>query len=92
MGALQPAHLILVLVLVLIVFGPGKLPSLGKSLGDGIREFRKSTEGDAAHEATTTTTTVTAAPRTCRQCAAELSGEQKFCGVCGTSQVTSVVG
>jgi sec-independent protein translocase protein TatA len=44
-GALQPAHLILVLALVLIIFGPGKLPQLGKSLGDGIREFRRGTEG-----------------------------------------------
>ncbi len=48
MGALQPAHLILVLALVLIIFGPGKLPQLGKSLGDGIREFRRGTDGDAA--------------------------------------------
>jgi sec-independent protein translocase protein TatA len=47
-GALQPAHLILVLALVLIIFGPGKLPQLGKSLGDGIREFRRGTDGEAA--------------------------------------------
>ena len=43
MGAIQPWHLILVLVIVLIVLGPGKLPELGKSLGDAIREFRKAT-------------------------------------------------
>jgi sec-independent protein translocase protein TatA len=47
-GALQPAHLILVLALVLIIFGPGKLPQLGKSLGDGIREFRRGTDGGAS--------------------------------------------
>jgi sec-independent protein translocase protein TatA len=40
-GLLQPTHLILILVIVLIIFGPGKLPELGKTLGTGIREFRE---------------------------------------------------
>jgi sec-independent protein translocase protein TatA len=43
MGAIQPWHLILVLVIVLIVFGPGRLPEVGKSVGGAIREFRKAT-------------------------------------------------
>ena len=34
-------ELILILVVGLIVFGPGKLPEMGRSLGKGIREFRK---------------------------------------------------
>lgn len=34
-------ELILLLVLALIIFGPGKLPELGGALGKGIREFRK---------------------------------------------------
>jgi len=41
-GILQPTHLILILVIVLIIFGPGKLPELGKSLGQSIRELRES--------------------------------------------------
>lgn len=36
-----PAELILVLLIVLILFGPGKLPDIGNALGRGIREFRK---------------------------------------------------
>jgi sec-independent protein translocase protein TatA len=40
-GLFQPTHLILVLAIALIVFGPGKLPDLGKALGDSIREFKK---------------------------------------------------
>jgi len=36
-----PAELILLLVIVLILFGPGKLPDIGNALGKGIREFRK---------------------------------------------------
>ncbi len=41
-GLLQPTHLLLILIIVLIVFGPGKVPELGKALGQGIREMRES--------------------------------------------------
>ncbi len=34
-------HLLLVLFIVLIIFGPGKLPELGEGLGKGIRAFKK---------------------------------------------------
>ena len=34
-------ELILLLVIVLIIFGPGKLPDIGNAIGKGIREFRK---------------------------------------------------
>ncbi|MEW6457857.1 MAG: twin-arginine translocase TatA/TatE family subunit [Bacillota bacterium] len=46
-------ELILILVVALIIFGPGKLPEVGKSLGKTIREFRKSTrdEPEAVQEA-----------------------------------------
>ncbi len=42
MGAIEPWHLIVVLVVALLVLGPKRLPEVGKSLGDTIREFRKS--------------------------------------------------
>lgn len=42
-GVLQPWHLIIILGIVLIIFGPGKLPELGGALGRGIREFKDST-------------------------------------------------
>jgi len=38
---LQPTHLIFILLIVLIIFGPGKLPDLGRSLGKGLREFKE---------------------------------------------------
>ena len=41
-----PMELIVVLVVALIVFGPKKLPELGKSLGGGMREFKNSVRGD----------------------------------------------
>lgn len=40
-GAFQPTHLILILVIALIVFGPGKLPEVGKSLGKTVRDFKQ---------------------------------------------------
>ncbi len=40
-GLFQPMHLLLILVIVLIIFGPGKLPQLGESLGKSIRGFKK---------------------------------------------------
>ena len=55
-GALQPAHPILILVIVLIVFGPGKLTDLGESLGKSLNEFKRSVtgggDGDVAPTAT----------------------------------------
>jgi sec-independent protein translocase protein TatA len=39
-GLLQPVHLILILVIVVILLGPGRLPDLGKGLGRGISDFR----------------------------------------------------
>jgi sec-independent protein translocase protein TatA len=38
---IHPAFLIVLLVIVLIIFGPGKLPELGGAAGRAIREFRK---------------------------------------------------
>ncbi len=40
-GLAQPMHLILILLIVMIIFGPGKLPELGAGLGKSIREFKK---------------------------------------------------
>ncbi|GAA4716391.1 twin-arginine translocase TatA/TatE family subunit [Brevibacillus fulvus] len=37
--------LIIILVIALVVFGPTKLPQLGRALGDTLREFRSSTKG-----------------------------------------------
>ena len=41
MGSLGIQEMIIILVIALIIFGPKKLPELGKSLGKGIAEFKK---------------------------------------------------
>ncbi len=42
--------LIVLLVIVLLIFGPKRLPGLGKSLGQGMREFKESISGDSKDE------------------------------------------
>ena len=39
-GLLSPTHLLLVLVIILLLFGAKRLPELGRSLGQGIQEFK----------------------------------------------------
>lgn len=45
-----PLELAIVLIIALVVFGPKRLPELGRSLGRGIREFRGSVSGDSREE------------------------------------------
>src|SRR5437764_6796768 len=44
MGQLGFSEMLVVFIVALLVFGPKKLPELGKSLGKGIREFKKATD------------------------------------------------
>ena len=46
LGNIGPLEIAIVLIIALIVFGPKRLPELGRSLGKGIREFRGSLGGD----------------------------------------------
>jgi sec-independent protein translocase protein TatA len=46
MPNIGPLELAIVLIIALVVFGPKRLPELGRSLGRGIREFRGSVSGD----------------------------------------------
>ncbi len=43
---LQPWHLLIVLAIILLIFGPGKLSGLGSALGSSIRDFKKATKDD----------------------------------------------
>jgi sec-independent protein translocase protein TatA len=77
MGALQPMHLIIVLVIILLIFGPGKLPELGRAVGDGMRELKRANNGE------TRPIPVSIAPA-CPSCAASLPANALFCGLCGS--------
>ncbi len=45
-GLFQPMHLLVVFGIALLVFGPKKLPELGKGIGDGIRGFKSAMKAD----------------------------------------------
>ena len=45
MPNIGPLEIIIVLVIVLLIFGPKRLPDLGRSLGTGMREFKDSVTG-----------------------------------------------
>jgi sec-independent protein translocase protein TatA len=74
-GALQPGHLVVILAIVLIIFGPGKLGELSSQLGRGVREFRESTDGRGKVQES--------ASRFCTACGAGATPGASFCDACG---------
>jgi len=54
MGRIGIGELILVLVIALVLFGPSKLPDIGKAIGKGLHEFKNATKGLADDETVTT--------------------------------------
>ncbi len=45
-GLFQPMHLLIIFFIALLVFGPKKLPELGKGIGDGIRALKEGMKSD----------------------------------------------
>lgn len=52
-GPVGPTELLLIILIVVIIFGARRLPELGKSLGEGIKNFRKSISGKDKESETT---------------------------------------
>ena len=79
-------ELVFVLVIVLIVFGAGKLPTVFGQLGRGVRTFRDESEKKDGTTVTSTPTTETtaAAGRYCSNCGKPNADGAKFCMSCGT--------
>jgi sec-independent protein translocase protein TatA len=50
LGPLGPGELILIVLIIVIIFGARKLPELGKSLGQGIKNFKKSISSEEKEE------------------------------------------
>ncbi len=95
-GLLQPGHLIIILVIALIIFGPGKLPELGSALGQGIREFKRSVDNPGREpsppQASGALAPPAAAPGTaasatnalpCPSCQAAMPTSARVCTSCG---------
>lgn len=88
MFGLQPQDLLIIVIVALLIFGPSKLPEIGKALGKTIREFqtgiKEATQGFG--EEAKTETAKTEAPPTCKSCHKPLTAGAKFCVECGASQ------
>jgi sec-independent protein translocase protein TatA len=79
-------ELVFVLIIVLIVFGAGKLPTVFGQLGKGVRTFRDESEKkDGAPLASTATGSTTATSgKYCASCGKSNAEGAKFCVQCGT--------
>ena len=56
-GLFQPMHLLMIFGIALLVFGPKKLPELGKGIGEGIRGFKSAMKAEEEKPVNTTTIT-----------------------------------
>ena len=54
-GLFQPMHLLIIFGIALLVFGPKKLPELGKGIGEGIRGFKSAMKAEEDKPTPTTT-------------------------------------
>jgi sec-independent protein translocase protein TatA len=86
MPSIGGPELIFVLVIVLIVFGAGKLPSVFGQLGKGVRTFRDESEKKDAEPLASTATGAAApgATKYCSNCGKPNADGAKFCASCGT--------
>jgi sec-independent protein translocase protein TatA len=55
-GLFQPMHLLVIFGIALLVFGPKKLPELGKGIGEGIRGFKSAMKAEDEKSVTTANT------------------------------------
>jgi len=90
--------LIVILVVALLVFGPKRLPEIGRSVGKGMREFKDSIAGSDApgsspetlsvepgEEAAVATTSDDTGRPFCTACGAQARADDRFCSSCGSS-------
>ncbi len=100
-GPMGPFELIVVLAIVVIIFGVGRLPEIGGAIGKGIREFRKASKEDddepkQVNEAQSTAQPPPAVPPvassapppvsvTCQKCGTANPPDNKHCSQCGAS-------
>ncbi len=94
-GLFSPWHIAILVLVILLVFGPKRLPEMGRSLGRGMREFKDSISGSAADEDASlpaaTATPIPAPPgteegaRPCHACGGELASDAHFCSACGAA-------
>lgn len=87
---LQPTHLIVILVVALLIFGPARLPEIGRSFGSMLREFQSATkEASQGFQAGISAAPVKKeedATVPCKSCNRPIQPGMKFCPECGAAQ------
>ena len=85
---LQPTHLIIILVVALLIFGPSRLPEIGKAVGKTIREFQSGIKeaSQGFSEEIKTEPPKTETPMVCKSCGKPIQAGTKFCPECGAAQ------
>jgi len=99
-GPMGPIELILILAVVIIIFGVGRLPEVGGAIGKGIREFRKASKEDdepkQIAQATSSAGQTESPPPSppvqqqtpaivCDKCGTANTPGNRFCGQCGAT-------
>jgi len=62
-GLFQPMHLLVIFFIALLVFGPKKLPELGKGIGEGLRALKEGMREQHTNSAANTTTNTDQQPK-----------------------------
>jgi len=91
---LQPTHLIIIAVVALIIFGPSRLPEIGRAVGKTLREFNAATKeatqsfSDVVQPTPVPPGTADSSPNlvTCKSCGKSIQAGKKFCPECGVEQ------
>jgi sec-independent protein translocase protein TatA len=89
---LQPIHLVVIAIVALIIFGPSRLPEIGRSLGKTLREFQSATKeatqsfSEEVQKPVEATKEEQPAMVTCKNCGKSIQTGMKFCPNCGAAQ------
>ncbi len=96
---LQPTHLIIIAIVALIIFGPSRLPEIGRAFGKTLKEFqsatREATQGfseevtrpvEVKKEEPVAQAAPPVAQTVCKNCGKSINVGLKFCPECGTAQ------
>ena len=93
---IRPEHLIVIAIVALIIFGPSRLPEIGRSLGKTLREFQSATKEATQGFTTEISKSETPAPTpaapaaetkaACKNCGKPIPVGAKFCMECGAAQ------
>lgn len=90
MFGLQPMHLAIIVIVALLIFGPSRLPEIGRAFGKTLREFQDATKEisrgiqEEVQKAEVNREESPQAP--CRVCGKPMQADMKFCPACGAAQ------